>query len=144
MWLRVIFLVVALLSPFTFEVRGTKEPRGAGQGHLMGLIARVTMRDGASRVVGIEGFGCSASICSRTLIKGKDDTASVVKTWLDTIAAIRETTSNDAVFVLRDGSRRRLSFVTDFRVLYLDTRLGIRKRVDLARVDSVEFLPASR
>src|SRR6266566_5049437 len=96
-WVRVIFLAVVLLSPFTFAVRGAKESWNDGQGHLSGLTARITMRDGAMRVARIQGVGCSASICSRTLIKGKTDRESVVTTWLDSISAIRETTSTGAL-----------------------------------------------
>jgi hypothetical protein len=113
------------------------------QGYLSGLATEVTRRDGTTRVVKIDGVGCSASICSRTLIKGKTDPESVVKTWLDSISAIRETTSTDALFVLKGGSRRRFSFMGDFRVLHLETRLGISERLDLALIKSVEFLPAS-
>jgi hypothetical protein len=142
-WIRVIFLTAALLSPFTFVVRAARESWDSRQGHLSGLTARITQRDGITRVVRIEGVGCSASICSRTLIKGKTDPESVVKTWLDSISVIQEMTSSDALFVLKDGSRRRLYFVGDFRVLYLETRLGISEKLDFALVKSVEFLPAS-
>jgi hypothetical protein len=142
-WVRVIFLAVVLLAPFTFEVRGSKESWNDGQGHLSGLTARVTMRDGSIRVARIQGVGCTASICSRTRIMGKTDAESAAKIWLDSISAIQETTSIDALFVLNDGSRRRVSFVPNFRILYLDTLLGIGEKLDLARVKSIEFLPAS-
>jgi hypothetical protein len=142
-WVRVILLAVVLLSPFTFEVRGSKESWKDAQGHLSGLTARITMRDGAIRVAKIQGMGCTASICSRTLIKGKTNRESAVTVWLDSISAVRETTSADALFVLRDGSRRRLSFVPNFRILYLDTLLGIGEKLDLSSVQSLEFSPAS-
>jgi len=142
-WVRVIFLAVVLLSPFTFEVRGSKESRKDGQGHLSGLTARITMRDGTIRIARIQGVGCTASICSRTLIKGKTDRERAVTAWLDSISAIRETTSTDALFVLHDGSRQRLSFVPNFRILYLDTLFGIGEKLDLSSVQSLDFSPAS-
>jgi hypothetical protein len=66
-----------------------------------------------------------------------------VTAWLDSISAIRETTSTGALFVLHDGSRRRLSFVPNFRILYLATLLGIGEQLDLSSVQSLEFSPAS-
>jgi|HubBroStandDraft_4_1064222.scaffolds.fasta_scaffold328419_2 hypothetical protein len=142
-WVRVIFLTAALLSPFTFRVRAARESPDSGQGHLSGMTARITRRDGTIRIARIQGVGCTASICSRTLIKGKADRESAVTAWLDSISAIQEITSTDALFVLKDGNRRRLSFVPNFRILYLDTLLGIGEKLDLALVKSVEFLPAS-
>jgi hypothetical protein len=142
-WVRVIFLAVVLLSPFTFEVRGSKESRKGEQGHLSGLTAKITMRDGTIRIARIQGLGHTASLCSRTLIRGKTDRESAVTAWLDSISAIRETTSTGALFVLHDGSQRRLSFVPNFRILYLDTLLGIGEKLDLSSVQSLEFSPAS-
>jgi hypothetical protein len=141
--LRIIILAVALLSPVTFAVRGASEPSEDRQGHQSGLTARITMADGTSRMARLEGVGCSASICSRTTIKSKAERESV-KTWLDSIAAIRDTTASDALFVLKDGSARRLSFVADFRVMYLANRLGGTEKLDLAKVKSVEFPELSR
>ena len=37
------------------------------------LMARITMRDGATRTVKLEGVGCAQSICSRTAIKAKTE-----------------------------------------------------------------------
>ena len=137
--LRIICLAAALLSPVPFALRGAGEPSEDRQSHLSGLTARITMADGTSRMARLEGVGCSASICSRIAIKGKAENESLVKTWLDSIAAIRDTTPKDALFVLKDGTARRLSLVTDFRVLYLANRLGGTEKLDLARVKSVEF-----
>jgi hypothetical protein len=142
--LRVIFPAIVLLSPATLVVRGGSEPSEARQGHLSGLTAKVTMADGTSRTARLEGVGCSATICSRVAITGKADSDSLVKTWLDSIAAIRDTTPADALFVLKDGTERRLSFVTDFRVLYLANRLGGTEKLDMARIKSVEFVASPR
>jgi len=108
--------------------------------HLSGLMARITMRDGTTRTVKLEGVGCTQSICSRTAIKAKSESDSVVKTWFDGLAAIQETTSRDALFVMKDGTSKRMSLLTDFRVLYLANRLAGPERLDLAAVKSVEFV----
>src|SRR5215831_14419116 len=91
--------------------------------HLSGLI-RITMRDGATRTVKLEGVGCMQNICSRTAIKAKSESDSLVRTWLDGLKAIQDTTSSDALFVMKDGTSKRMSLLTDFRVLYLTNRLG--------------------
>jgi len=141
---RIICLATALLSPAAFVVRGAREVSDAGQGHLSGLAARITMADGLIRVAKLEGVGCPTGICSRTLMKGRTDHETLVKIWLDSIAAIRDTTLDSSLFVLKDGTQQRLSLVTDFRVLYLANPLGGSEKLDLARVKSVEFLSRSK
>lgn len=142
--LRIISLTAVLLLPITFAARGASESPEDPQGHLSKLTARITTTDGTSRTVVLEGIGCSASICSRTVIKSKAPNDSRVNTWLDSLAAIKDTTATDALFVLKDGTARRLSLVNDFRVLYLAGHLGATEKLDLARVKSVEFAPAAR
>jgi NifU-like protein involved in Fe-S cluster formation len=104
------------------------------------LRAKITLLDGATRTMKFEGVGCSASICSRTVLKGKSGQDAMVTTPFDSIATIKDATSHDALFIMRDGSQRRISLVTDFRVLYLTSEAGATERVDLAKVKSVEFL----
>src|SRR5215469_18972382 len=108
--------------------------------HQSGLMARITMRDGTTRTVKLEGVGCTQSICSRMAIKAKSESDSVVKTWFDGLTAIQDTTSRDALFVMKDGTGKRMSLLTDFRVLYLANRLGGPERLDLGAVKSVEFV----
>ncbi len=79
------------------------------------------------------------AICSRTAIHAKDGTGFEVRTLLDNLVAIRST-ERDALFVMRDRTRRRMSLLTDFRVLYLANRLGGSEKLDLAKVQSVELL----
>ena len=56
----------------------------------------------------------------------------------NSISAIKDTTTPDALFVLKDGTARWLELINDFRVLYLANPGGIQA-VDLAHVKSVEF-----
>jgi len=116
----------------------------SAHGHLLGLLAKITMRDGSIRTFPLEGVGCPLSICSRTAIKTKTATDCLVSTWLDGLAAIKDTTGSDALFLFKDGTSQRMSLITDFRVLYLASRLGGTEKLDLEKVRSVEFLtPAS-
>lgn len=90
----------------------------------------------------IEGLGCSAAICSRVAIKGKTEGDSLSTFWLDSIAAIRDTTERDALIVMKNGTSRRVSLVTDFRFLYFADRSSIPEKLDLGKIKSIEF-PAS-
>jgi hypothetical protein len=135
--LRISCMTVALLIPIAFTTQGASEPR---QGHSERLTAKMTLPDGTSRTVRLEGVGCPVSICSRVSIKGKAEGDSLVKVWLDSLAAIRDTTAKDALFVSKDGTAQRLSLVYDFRVLYLENHLGGTQKLDLTKVKSIEFL----
>jgi hypothetical protein len=109
---------------------------------LWGLTARITMSDGTTRTATFEGVGCSASICSRVAIKGRAN-GTPVTIRLDSIAAIRDATADNALLVLKDGTTRRLTLVNDFRVIYLDDRSGGKEtdeKLDLSRIRSVEFI----
>lgn len=135
--LRIVFGIAALLFPVIYTGLGAS-------GAASGRFARITMADGSSRMARIEGVGCSVSICSRTMIVGKGESQTSVKTPLDSIAEIRDTTPADALFVMKDGSRRRLSLVKDFRVIYLAGERGGADRLDLAQIKSVDFTSAAK
>lgn len=113
-------------------------------GHLSGLTARITLPDGTIRMARIEGLGCSAAICSRVAIKGRAEGDSLVRFWLDGIAAIQDTTGQDALIVMKNGAAWRVSLVTDFRVLYLANQSPIPEKLDLGKIKSLEFLPPTK
>lgn len=109
------------------------------------LEARMTRANGTSETITLEGVGCSEAICSRVAVRTKlDDDPRVTKTWLDTIAAIRDITSKDALFVLKSGTTRRLSVVHDNRFLYFSDQRGGERKIDLAGIKSIEFLASGR
>src|SRR5580704_3050994 len=60
-------------------------------GHRSSLRVRVTMLDGTTRKMTIQGVGCTESLCSR--VRAKDTTTDSV--WLDGLASVR-TVSHDA------------------------------------------------
>jgi hypothetical protein len=129
-------LALALVTPAGFTMRGASRLPQIEEGHASGLMAKISMSNGMTRTVRVEGVGCTASLCSRTAIRSSGEHDSTVKTWLDTIAAIKDTTPSDALFVMRDGTRRRMSLLNDFRVLYL----APGEKLDIARVKSIEFV----
>ena len=108
-------------------------------GHGSNLMAKITLPGGASRRVTLQGVGCPVGMCSRVAIKGDTAGHAEEDVWLDTIAAIRNTTERNALFVMRDGSQRRLSLLHDFRVLYFVDGSGRAGKVDLAKVEALEF-----
>ena len=136
---------VALLIPMA---SGMKEPDAPSpevrQAHSSELTTRITLRDGTIRMATLEGLGCSRSICSRVAIKGKADGKSMVSLWLDSIAAIKDITENNALLVMKNGTEQRMSLVTDFRVLYLANRSRSPEKLDLAEIKSLEFLPSAK
>ena len=141
--LRMGWIAIGLLAPITF-MSGANGPPSVEQGHLSGMTARITLPNGVTRTVKLEGVGCTASICSRTAIKGKGEHDALVRAWFDSIAAIKDTTESDALFVMKDGTQRRMSLVTDFRVLYLANPSGAAEKLDLAKAKSIEFLSPGR
>jgi hypothetical protein len=141
---RMSCIVTLLLIPGAFAMKEARAPDPQGrQGHLSGLTAKITLADGTIRTARIEGLGCSTAICSRVAIRGKADGDSLVSFWLDGLAAIRDTTDKDALIVMKSGAARRVSLVTDFRVLYLANRILSPEKLDLGKVKSLEFLPAT-
>jgi hypothetical protein len=144
--MKITALVIGLLltASYTATRASIDREQQSADGHLSGLTARITMRDGAIRTVRLEGVGCPINICSRTAIKAKAGADREVYTWLDSLVAIRDTTDRDALFVSKDGTSKRMSLITDFRVLYLAKRLGGAEKLDLARIRSLELVPAAR
>lgn len=109
------------------------------------LEARMTRTNGASQTITLEGVGCSAAICSRVAVRTTaDDDPRVTKMWLDRIAAIRNITSKDALFVLKNGTALRLSVVHDNQFLYFADQHGGEGKIDLAGIKSIEFLASGR
>jgi hypothetical protein len=142
--LRMSCIVGLLLIPGAFAMKEASTADPQAKQHLSGLTARITLRDGTIRMAKLEGLGCSASICSRVAIKGKADGDLLVSFWLDSIAVIKETTDKDALLVMKNGAQQRLSLVTDFRVLYLANRFPSAEKLDLAKINSLEFLSSTK
>jgi hypothetical protein len=109
------------------------------------IVARMTLTDGSSRTVTLEGVGCSETMCSRVAVRSKADGDSrVTRTWLDAIATIKDITSEGALFVLKNGTSRRLSVVHDNQFLYFADQDGAEGKIFLAGIKSVEFLAQGR
>ena len=140
--LRVGCMAAFLLIP-AFRSGGVSLPSQA-EGHRSGLMARVVFVDGTSRTVRLEGVGCSESMCSRVFIRSKSADGVPLQTWIDSVASIKEATANDALFVMKDGTERRLTLVPDFRVLYVSSRNGGVERLDLAKIRSLEFTSSGK
>lgn len=121
-------------------------------GHSSNLTAKITMLDGFSRTVIVRGVGCNVSMCSRVAVKSKDEASAQltglglhkeISTWLDSLAEIRRITNNDALFVFKDGSSRRLSIIDGNRFFYFTSRHFDSGKVDVGYVQSIEFLPST-
>lgn len=101
--------------------------------------AQIAAADGTMQNVTLEGVGCTASMCSRTMIKVRTEFGAFESAALDTIASIEQPTETQARFVMKDGTQRQVNLLPGFRVLYL--RDG--RRLDLASVRSITFTTPS-
>lgn len=45
---------------------------------------------------------------------------------------------------MKDGTERRLAFMTDFRVLYVSNSNGRTEKLDLTKIQSLEFLDSGK
>jgi hypothetical protein len=143
--LRISCIAAVLLLP-AFKSGGASLPMHV-QGHRSGMMARVVSADGASRAsrtIRLDGVGCTESMCSRVFISSRDESGAPLQTWLDSIASIKNANANDALFVMRDGTERRLAFVQDFRILYVSDPNGRGEKLDLTKVRSLEFFDAGK
>jgi hypothetical protein len=135
--------VAMVLSIPAFTSGGASLPSQV-EGHRSGMMANVVSTDGTSRTIRLEGVGCTESMCSRVFIRSKRESGALLRTWFDSIASIKDTTATDALFVMKDGTERRVAFVADFRVLYVSRGNGGVERLDLAKIRSLEFLDSGR
>jgi hypothetical protein len=135
-------VAMVLLIP-GFKVGGTSLPRSA-EGHSSGVVARVVSADGTNRTIKLEGVGCTESMCSRVFIRSKSESGTSVQTWLDSVAAVKDTTNSDALFVMKDGTERRLTLMPDFRILYVSSPSGRVEKLDLSKIQSLEFVGSAK
>ena len=136
--IRIGCMAAFLMIP-AFKSGGASLPSPVA-GHGSGLTARVVSADGATQTVRLEGAGCTQGICSRVFLRGQADDGTTLQPLFGSIASIKDTTDHDALFVMRNGSELRLKLVPDFRVLYLINANGVREKLDLSKIRSLEFL----
>ena len=110
------------------------------QGHQSSLRARVTMVDGTSKAITIEGVGCTENICSRV----RATALMADNIWLDGLASVRVLSHNSngpvrALFAFRSGVERHASVVQVNRVLYVAGRLRRTEQLDLGSLTRIDF-----
>jgi hypothetical protein len=144
--LIILAAVICVLGSFPFSAA---RPAEGGIGHSSNLVAKITMPDGDTRTVIVQGVGCAVNMCSRVAVRSKEEADTRLatlglhretRTWLDSIAAIKDITNNDALFVLKDGCERRLSIVDGNRFFYFGDRYFGSGKIDVAKVRSIEFV----
>jgi hypothetical protein len=109
-------------------------------GHQSSLRARVTMVDGTSKAITIQGVGCTDRICSRV----RATAVMADSVWLDGLASVRAVSHNasgpvSAVFTFRNGVERHASIAQLNRVLYVDGRFGRTEKLDLGSLTRIDF-----
>jgi hypothetical protein len=138
--LRVIWLCLALIMASGISAMATDKPLTGRSA----FLARIVLPSGETKTVELQGVGCSESICSRVFIRAKQDSHTTAQVFLDSIAAIKNLNQDAAVFVMKDGSERRLGFIRDFRVLYVTTPNGGKERLDLGIIKSLEIMAPAK
>ena len=108
------------------------------EGHHSGLAARVVDASGTARDVRLDGVGCTETMCSRVFLMSTSG-----RIWLDSIASIfassTDSTADSALFVMKDGTKRRTALTPDFRVLYVTDGHGRGGKINLTAIRSIEF-----
>ncbi len=109
------------------------------EGHQSSLRAAVTMMDGSTRKVTLEGVGCPSGMCSR--VKARESKTDSI--WLDGLASVR-VLSHDAgpvaaTFTFKDGTERQAAIMVVNRVLYVQGRFGRTEKLDLGSVTAIRF-----
>jgi hypothetical protein len=138
---KIVYALVGLIAIAGSPWAGPKEA-SAGSAR---LVARMTMANGGTQTITLEGVGCSEALCSRVAVRSRPEGDSrVTKTWLDTVAAIKDISADGALFVLKNGTSRRLSVVHDNRFIYFADQRGAEKKIDLAGIQSIEFSAPGR
>jgi hypothetical protein len=132
--------IVAVSAVLLALLMASREGMSDTSKHASGLTARITLADGTKRTVTLDGAGCSETICSQVFIQGRSNDGSTERIWFDRLAAIRDIAANSALFIMGDGSQKRLSLITDFRVLYLNEGNTKSQKLDLSKIQSLEML----
>jgi hypothetical protein len=121
-------------------------------GHVSPLTAKVTFADRTTRTVTVLGIGQPSPDTTAYythVFKGTGQGNSAVTLWLDTIRAIREPSETDALFVMKSGDQRRLSWINEYgmggptfrlRALVVFNQDGPPEKIDLAALKAVEFI----
>ena len=135
---RAIWLCVAVI------LLGVPMPRVFSAGS-SSRVVKVTLLDGTTQRITLDGVGCSETLCSRIAVaaKAKGDRR-VNSIPLDSIAAVKDITKDGALFVFRDGTTQRLSVIHDNQVFYTSNASRAVAKIDLAHVQSVEFLGSGK
>jgi len=136
--INVVLLSGSLVAPVTMTTSAANRPLQAAQSST--ISAKLTMADGATRLVELDGVGCAVSICSRTQIKGHARGASLDSFAFDAIQTIESATQDKVLLVMKDGTRRMLSLDNNFRVLYFHSESGSERQLDLSKMKSLEFV----
>src|SRR5262245_34608162 len=102
--------VLLVLGTFTSHSASAfvtnKEDNASTPAHSSGLLAKITLPNGATETVRLDGIGCTESICSRVLIKGKTAKNGLVEMSFGSIVAIRDIGDDGASFLLKDHSEQ--------------------------------------
>src|SRR5262245_36064354 len=137
-------LSIAVLLAMTWAIDGMSADQRAANTHSTGLTARVNLPDGTTRSVTLDGFGCSVALSSKTFVRVNLNGGSAERIWIDDLVQIKDIAGDSALFVMKDGTEKRVSFVSDFRVLYFGGSSGRAQKLDLSKIKSLQILTPTK
>jgi hypothetical protein len=143
-WLGPIVMSMALLATANSNpLETSRDAQHGAENHAAGFTAKITMVDGTTRQMDIQGVGCSAALCSRVFILAKTHGGSRTTIWFDRIATINHLSEDTALFLMKDGTEQHVTLIPDFRVLYVSARNGRTEKLDLRTIKSLQILPSA-
>jgi hypothetical protein len=113
-------------------------------GHIMPLEVLITFPSGNN----LQGLLCSSYVApvDNAKIDHKHEASSMdggkVSLWWDTVAAIEDANSKDALFVFKNGQERRLGHNYPYLIIIDD--IGIVDSIHFEKIKKVEFLKPPR
>ena len=122
---------IALLFALAFFADPFRGWSGEASGPRHSRPVRVTLRNGSSELVQLEGVGCDRALCSRVAINRGIP--------LDHLDAIRDVCDGHAQFVFSDGTEQGVTVIPDNRVLYVTGTDGRVRKIHLDALKSLEF-----
>jgi hypothetical protein len=57
---------------------------------------------------------------------------------------VTDITQAGALFVMKDGTQQRLSFIRDFRVLYVANRSARAEKLGFSKIRTLQVLPSTK
>ena len=142
--MRWFILFIAMSFLVTGEVMAKRPKVTKKEGHISPVMVKVNFPGGESRTGPLIALGRNGVKGNTHRFEGLGPGNEKVIIWLDTIKEIKDTTADDALIILKDGTKSRLEYAYLSQQFFIATEAGGESRINFSQVDSVEFLSPPR